>query len=122
MIHMEVHMFVSNTEDIKSEEVGETGAVNAWKQSLVGPEQGWPGYEMRLFTLKNKGNSPRHVHQWPHINYVVRGKGVLYLEGKEYPLTEGAVAFVPGNTEHQYRSLSEEEFAFICIIPVTPSK
>ena len=43
---------------------------------------------MRLFTLKEKGNSPRHTHPWPHINYVVSGRGVLYIDGKENVLEQ----------------------------------
>lgn len=91
--------------------------LNATKQVLVGPEQGWQGWVMRLFTLDEKGHSPLHAHAWPHINYVVRGKGVLYLDGDHFDLEPGSVAYVPGGAEHQFSNSSTEEFAFICIVP-----
>jgi len=84
---------------------------------LVGPEQGWEGYVMRLFTVKGQGNSPRHAHPWPHINYIVAGEGILYLDGKEHTLKAGGVAFIPPDREHQFINRTDGDFSFICIVP-----
>jgi len=110
-------MFVSEIKDINAIEMKASGAENALKQVLIGPEQGWKGYVMRLITLKNKGKSPRHVHPWPHINFIVSGKGILYMDGKEYPLEAGSIAYVPDDIEHQYLSFSDDDLVFICIVP-----
>lgn len=111
-------MFVSNTKNLAKHEMKGPGVNGAIKQVLIGPEEGWEGYVMRLMTLKNNGHSPKHVHPWPHINYVVKGKGILYMDGKEYPVEEGSVSYVPDNIEHQYiNSSSNEEMLFICIVP-----
>jgi len=110
-------VFFSKVKDIEGIKVNIPGAVNAIKKTLIGPGQGWEGWVMRLFILKERGNTPRHAHPWPHVNYVVGGNGVLILDGKEIPVEEGAVAYVPPNVDHQFLSGSDEDFLFICIVP-----
>jgi len=110
-------VFVSNVKNIKVITVSAPGVVNAVKQTLVGPEQGWEGWVMRLFTLSKGGNTPRHSHEWPHINYIVSGKGTLYLDGEEHAVEPGSVAYIPGGSEHQFRNQGGEDFSFICIVP-----
>lgn len=110
-------MFISNVKELEEIKITAPGVVNAFKKSLIGPKEGWEGWVMRLFTLKNRGNSPRHSHPWPHINYIVSGKGILYMEGKDTSLKEGSIAYVPSNVEHQFISTGEDDFVFICIVP-----
>ncbi|KJS15282.1 MAG: cupin [Peptococcaceae bacterium BRH_c4b] len=110
-------MFVGNVKNIEEIKLTVPGVVNAFKKTLIGPGEGWEGWVMRLFTLKEKGNSPRHAHPWPHINYVVSGRGKLYIDGKENVLEQGSVAYVPSGAEHQFVSTGDENFAFICIVP-----
>jgi len=110
-------LFVSNVANIDKVEVNAPGALNALKQTLIGPAQGWEGWVMRMFTLSEGGNTPRHSHAWPHINYIVSGKGILYLEGEEHVVEPGSVAYVPGGAEHQFKSKGKEDFSFICIVP-----
>ncbi|MBE3588334.1 MAG: cupin domain-containing protein [Thermoanaerobacteraceae bacterium] len=110
-------MFVSNVKEIKSVDVKAPGAAGAVKQVLVGPAQGWNGWVMRLFTLKPGGHTPRHSHPWPHINYVVRGEGTLFLEGREYAAEAGSVAYIPSGAEHQFHNGGKGELSFICIVP-----
>jgi len=110
-------MIVGNSKDIEAVEMKFPNVKNAFKQVLIGSEQGWEGYVMRLMTLKNKGNSPKHTHPWPHINFIVSGKGTLDMDGKKYDLETGSFAYVPANKEHQYLNATEEDFVFICIVP-----
>lgn len=109
-------MFVSSVKEIKNVELKAPGVANAFKRTLIGPKEGWEGWVMRLFTLKD-GHSPRHSHPWPHINYVAGGRGTLFVDGSEYELEEGSVAFVPPGAEHQFRSSGGEDLVFICIVP-----
>lgn len=87
------------------------------KKVLVGPEQGWQGWVMREFSLESAGYTPRHAHPWPHINYVISGKGMLFLDGQEYQVETGSIAYVPNKLEHQFRNIGNEVFSFICIVP-----
>ncbi|MEW6573202.1 MAG: cupin domain-containing protein [Bacillota bacterium] len=111
-------MFVSHEKDRAQIPVSPPGARNVLKQSLVGPGEGWQGWVMRQFTLTDRGCTPRHRHPWPHVNYVVRGEGILFLEGSEHRLTTGSIAYVPAGAEHQFNSTAPEDFVFICIVPV----
>lgn len=110
-------MFLSHERDIQQIKIQAAEASGVTKQSLVGPEQGWAGWVMRLFTLAKQGYSPRHSHPWPHINYIVSGQGTLFLEGKEYQVEKGSTAYVPGDALHQFLNRGEEDFVFICIVP-----
>ena len=115
-------MPVSHVKDIPLLEVNAPGCAGVTKQSLIGPPEGWKDNVMRLFTLKKDGHSPRHIHPWPHINYITQGKGVLFLEGREYPVEPGSVAYVPEGKEHQFLNRGETEFSFICIVPLEGDK
>ncbi|MEW6725626.1 cupin domain-containing protein [Desulforudis sp. 1088] len=110
-------MYVSNVRDIKAVRLEAPGMANAVKQTLVGPGHGWQGWVMRLFTLNEGGYSPRHTHPWPHINYIVSGRGTLFMAGREHALEPGSVAYVPGGVEHQFRNSGEQDLSFICIVP-----
>lgn len=111
-------MYVDHIEKITGQEIINPGVVlNVMKQVLVGPEQGWKGWVMRLFTISGEGYTPRHTHPWPHINYIVSGKGTLFLNGEEYEVQAGSVAYVPDNLEHQFKNAGSDDFTFICIVP-----
>ncbi len=110
-------MFVGCIDKIKATDMGSDEAKNVLKRVLIGPKEGWESHVMRLFTVGKDGFTPKHRHPWPHINYVVEGEGVLYLDGKEYKLSKNCVAFVPANALHQYRNTGEKELLIICIVP-----
>ncbi len=110
-------MIVGNEKDVPAVELQGEGLKNVAKKVLLSPREGWQGYVLRLFELGEEGYTPRHRHVWPHINFVLRGKGALYLEDREYELEAGAYAFVPGDAEHQFKNKGKETFALICIVP-----
>ena len=111
-------MFVDHVEKISGLKMDNPGVMqNVMKQVLVGPEQGWQGWVMRLFTIQGEGYTPRHAHPWPHINYIVSGSGTLLLDGQIHELKPGSVAYVPDNLEHQFQNSREEDLVFICIVP-----
>ena len=110
-------MIVAAKDETPSKKVTAPGFEGASMQALVGPEQGWEGYVMRLVTVEGGGHTSRHAHPWPHINYVAKGEGVLFLEGEEHPLKEGSYAYVPSDAEHQFLNSGAEKLEFICIVP-----
>ncbi len=106
----------------KYSEVGETivempGVVNTTKKVPIGKNEGWEGYTMRTFTIGPGGNTPKHAHDWEHVNYVIRGKGNLTIDGVEHILEERDFAFVPPNSEHQFSNPFDRDFEFICVVP-----
>ncbi len=93
------------------------GAVNVSKKVPIGRKEGWEDYTMRTFTLEPDGHSPMHSHDWEHVNYVIKGKGRLMIDGKQQDVEERDFAFVPANIEHQFSNPYEKDFEFICIVP-----
>lgn len=85
-------------------------------QVPVAAPQGWEDHVMRVFTITDMGNTPKHTHDWPHINFIVKGEGILHMNGTDHPVKSGSVAYVPNNVEHQFKGVTDE-FQFICIVP-----
>jgi quercetin dioxygenase-like cupin family protein len=111
------HMIVAHAKDVEGTVIESAEAKGVMKKVLVSSLQGWEGYVMRSFEVKGGGYTPRHTHPWPHINYITEGKGILFLDGKEYSLKEGSFAYVPGGSEHQFCNREEESFHLLCIVP-----
>ena len=93
------------------------GASGAGLKVLIGPNEGWGDYVMRKIELEAFGHSPEHAHPWPHINYVLEGKGTILLDGKEIPAEKGTVAYIPADAMHQFSNAGSEPFHLICIVP-----
>jgi quercetin dioxygenase-like cupin family protein len=110
-------MIVSHEKDVKGIKIESPQMKEVFKKVLISPEQGWEGYVMRQFELGEGGYTPRHTHAWPHIGYIVKGRGILHLDGKDYEVEEGSFAFVPGDKIHQFTNKGQETFAFLCIVP-----
>ncbi len=110
-------MPVIKANDIRLENVGMEDVRNLTGSNVVGPNQGWKDYTMRLFRIAPDGHSPHHEHGWEHINYVVRGKGRLRIEDDVHEIEEGDYAFVPPNKKHQFSNPYDKDFEFICIVP-----
>jgi quercetin dioxygenase-like cupin family protein len=90
---------------------------NAAMKVLIGPEQGWADYVMRIIELAADGYSPKHTHPWPHINYMIEGRGILTIDGQDHPVEAGSYACVPADKEHQFKNNGTGIFRFICIVP-----
>lgn len=87
------------------------------KAIVIGKDEGWDGYAMRVFSIKPGGFTPKHQHDWEHVNYIIKGKGKLELNGELSEVVENDFAFVPPNAEHQFSNPYDEPFEFICIVP-----
>jgi len=112
-------MFVKNLKEIEKQVISGESIKNVEKQIPVGPEQGWKDHVLRVFTIKPGGHTPKHSHDWEHINYVIAGHGTLEAEGRKSEMPTGNFAVVPPNTEHQYSNPGTEDFVMICIVPKT---
>lgn len=110
-------MFVSQVSQIDKIPVQAPGMKGIVKQMLLGPQQGWQGWVMRLFTVQPEGHTSYHAHDWPHINYVISGQGTLSLDGREYSLQEESIAYVPEGRQHQFINTGPEDLRFLCIVP-----
>lgn len=110
-------MIVSHVQEAEKKKINHPEAREASMKALISPEEGWEGHVMRVVELKPGGHTPRHIHPWPHINFMVHGHGTLFLEGKKHAVKEGSYAYVPAGKEHQFINEGSEPFEFICIVP-----
>lgn len=110
-------MTVRHIDRTATAEIQGRGIAEVTKKVLISPADGWDGWVMRLFELRVGGHTPRHVHGWPHINYIVAGRGLLHLDGQDHPVGAGSYAFIPAGAEHQFANDGDAVFSFICIVP-----
>ena len=103
--------------DISRNKIEMEGVIGADRANVIGAAEGWSDHVMRLFRLQPGGHTPRHQHDWEHINHIVKGKGRLRIGETVHELTEKDFALVPSNTEHQFENPYDEVFEFICIVP-----
>lgn len=110
-------MSIGHKNDVEKKVVNHPQAKDATMQVLISPTEGWEGHVMRMFEVAPGGFTPRHQHPWPHINYIVRGRASLFLNGSENVITAGSYAYVPAGELHQFQNTGEEPFEFMCIVP-----
>jgi len=108
---------VGHVADVAGQSLSGQDIEKVVKRLLVGPNDGWQGWALRLFELEAGGHTPRHDHPWPHINYITEGCGTLHLDGVDHEIDEGSFAYVPAGATHQFRNTGADTFAFICIVP-----
>ena len=110
-------MIVSHETEALSNIIDSPEVKHAAMKVLVGAEEGWADHVMRVVELGPDGYSPKHTHPWPHINYMIEGKGVLQIEDREHAVQAGSYAYVPADKLHQFRNAGDGMFRFICIVP-----
>ena len=110
-------MIIAKENDVQPIAMESPEVKNAAMKALISPNEGWDGYVMRVIELGESGYSPKHTHDWPHINYVLEGNGTLHMDGKDTQVEAGSYAYVPAGTHHQYRNAGSGTFRFICIVP-----
>ena len=110
-------MIVAHERDVQRLKLEGDSLKNVHKKVLISPKEGWEGYVMRVFDLDVDGYTPKHSHPWPHINYILKGKGTLHLDGVDHEVEAGSYAYVPENKIHQFSNQGNELFSMICIVP-----
>ena len=115
-------MPIGHVKDIENKTINHPLADKAKMRALVGTSEGWDSHVMRVLELEPGGFTPRHQHDWPHINYVIEGEGTLFLNGQENVIQAGSYAYVPNNEFHQFQNTSDKVLKFICIVPTEGHK
>lgn len=110
-------MVVGNIRDLESKEIKSKEALGASMKVLVSPKEGWEGHVMRVLDIQVGGYSPKHSHDWPHINFIIEGEGEILIDGVVNMVTAGSYAYVPANSLHQFRNVGDTVFKFMCIVP-----
>ena len=96
---------------------GTKGAGLRW---LTDEESGAEFFFMRHVIMEEGGVIGLHDHPYEHQVFILKGKGKCTVEGKEYELSEGCYALVPGGVVHGFENTGDGNLEFICCINVTP--
>ena len=110
--------YITDVDSVKVEKVSMEGAKGSYIQWLIDESKGARNFAMRRFTIKPGGTIPIHSHWYEHEIYVLKGGGILGAGNKEYRVKEGNVIFVPPHIKHWYRNDGNEDWVFLCMIPI----
>ncbi len=110
-------MSVFHERDNKGIKYDNPAAKFVLKKALISPKEGWEGSVMRIFELGKGGYSPKHTHPWFHVNYVIEGNGLLYIDGEDFEVEPGSYAYIPEDLVHQFTNTGDGPLKFICIVP-----
>ena len=108
---------IKHIDNVKVQEINHPSALNAQMKVLVGEQEGWSDYVMRLVEVKQGGYTPKHSHPWPHINIMLEGQGEVLNNGSYQAVGPGSFSYIEENTMHQFRNTGDDVFKFICIVP-----
>ncbi|KPL02079.1 MAG: cupin [candidate division Zixibacteria bacterium SM1_73] len=111
-------MKIINFKNVEVEEVEEPGSKGVTIRWLITQKDGAPNFAMRLFEVEPGGFTPYHKHSWEHEVFILQGKGILVTEEKNRPLKKDDAVLVPPDENHQFKNDSDENFVFICLIPI----
>lgn len=94
-----------------------SGADQATRQIMIGNDESSPHFHMRYFAVQPGGYTSRDQHAHDHGIYVLHGHARLYLENQDHIIHAGDVIYISGNEIHQFFTVGEEPFGFLCIVP-----
>lgn len=95
--------------DQEAEEVSMDGAKGTKIRYVITEKDGAPNFNLRVLTIEPGGKSPDHTHPWEHEFFVLSGKGIAEVDGKEANLNQGDVLFVPPGAQHCMRATEAME-------------
>jgi mannose-6-phosphate isomerase-like protein (cupin superfamily) len=78
-----------------------------------------PGLEVGVYVLVAPEPDRQQPHEEDELYVVLEGRGVLNVEGRAFPLTEGDAMFVPAGAEHQFTGY--EGLSVLVIFAKAPS-
>lgn len=113
-------VLIRNIDETPRQPVRMDGVQGASMAVMVGRADGAPHFSVRQFAVDPGGHTPRHQHDYEHEVFVVSGRGVVFLGGREHPVRAGDVIYVPANEPHQFRSVDDQDgpMRFLCVVPI----
>ena len=107
-------MIKKNIDEFSKEKVG--AGKNTYKQVLIGNDVA-PNFAMRRFIIEPGGEMPYHTNTVEHEQLVLRGKAEVKIGNEILQVKKDDVVYIPANVPHYYKTIGDESFEFICIVP-----
>ena len=83
---------------------------------LLSPEES-PNFAMRNFIIEAGGHMPLHTNSVEHEQYVLSGRATVQIGDKMVEAKEGDVFLIPAGVAHSYKTLGDEAYSFLCLVP-----
>jgi mannose-6-phosphate isomerase-like protein (cupin superfamily) len=80
-----------------------------WRTLLSADRTPSDALTMGVAEVREAGGAGPALHRHAHAEayFVLSGRGVLHIDGEEYPLAPGAAAFIPGGALHGAHGVGE---------------
>ncbi|MBU2491781.1 MAG: cupin domain-containing protein [Bacteroidetes bacterium] len=72
---------------------------------------------MRKFIIEPGGFMPLHSNTVEHEQLVLNGKAEVIIGENKYEVKKDDVVYIPAGINHSYKTIGNESFEFICIVP-----
>ena len=94
-----------------------SNAEGATRQVLIGNEEQSPHFHLRYFAVQPGGHTSLDQHAHDHGVYILHGQARVRLGDEEHEVRTGDIVYIPGNEVHQFFTLGDEPFGFLCVVP-----
>jgi quercetin dioxygenase-like cupin family protein len=84
-------------------------------QVLIGSEEA-PNFALRKFVMHPHGGIPKHTNLVEHEQYVLKGSGIIEIDGEAFHVSEGDSLYIPSRVPHSYKA-GKDGLEFICVVP-----
>lgn len=72
-----------------------------------------------LMTVHENTLNISDIHTIDEFGYIISGELKIFMDNKEYILTEGDAFYIPANTKHKFQKLSEEDCVSVWVYAPT---
>jgi quercetin dioxygenase-like cupin family protein len=107
-------MLIRSLENVPMEKV--KAGRKTYRQILISPEEA-PHFAMRRFIIEPGGEMPNHTNTVEHEQLVLNGRAQLGIGDSIFEVKKDDVVFIPANLPHWYKTLGDEPFEFLCMVP-----
>ena len=76
-----------------------------------------PELSAGVYVLPAGAEDLQRPHAQDEVYLVLHGRGTLRIGADDYPVTTGAIAFVPATTPHRFHSVTEELQVLVFFAP-----
>ena len=73
-------------------------------------------YSLALALVEPGLSSLRHVLKNSEVYYIIRGEGIMSIDGEEAPVGPGQAVYIPPGSEQFITNTSSADLEFICIV------
>ena len=88
---------------------------------ILSPEEGIKNLTLNYAEFQPGQEFTQHVHKYSEdVIVVLKGRGNIKVEGKDYPIEEGDVIYIPPGEKHGTIAGDEPMIAFSCQAPPDP--